>query len=190
MSRKTPKGSRQKILDFFLANIGSVVDKEQIREASGNVSEWARRTRELRTEQGYQILTHRDRANLKPGEYLLETDKRLPIMARQISAETRAYVLDRNGFTCQTCGSAAGDTDPTNPNRTVRLTIGHIVDKSKGGSDDRNNLRAQCSSCNEGLQNTALPSPDRVHLLSQVRRATIADQRALLNWLNTKFSDS
>ncbi len=181
------KGSRQKILEYFLANKGIVVNKDQIREASGNVSEWARRTRELRTEQGYQILTHHDRANLRPGEYLMETDKRLPVMARDISAETRAWVLNRNGFTCQACGAAAGDDDPINPNRTVRLTIGHIVDKSKGGSDDRNNLRAQCSACNEGLQNTALPNPDRIHLLSQVRRATIDDQRALLDWLNRKF---
>jgi len=45
-----------------------------------------------------------------------------------------------------------------------------------------------CTNCNEGLQNTALPKPDQVWLLSQVRRATIDDQRAVLGWLKTKFS--
>jgi hypothetical protein len=58
------RGSKQRILDFLLANIGRVIDGEEIREASGNVSEWARRVRELRDEEGYQILTHRDRRDL------------------------------------------------------------------------------------------------------------------------------
>ena len=86
------KGSRQLILDFFLANIGRVIEGEELRQISGNVSEWGRRVRELRDEEGYQILTHRDRADLKPGQYLLETDKRVPAFARSISKETRAYV--------------------------------------------------------------------------------------------------
>jgi hypothetical protein len=72
------KGSRQRILEFLLANIGRVIEGDEIREASGNVSEWARRVRELRDEEGYQILTHRDRRDLKPGQYLLETPRRLP----------------------------------------------------------------------------------------------------------------
>jgi hypothetical protein len=37
------------------------------------------------------------------------------------------------------------------------------------------------------LQNTALPKPDRIHLLSQVRRATLDDQQAVLDWLLGKF---
>jgi hypothetical protein len=37
------------------------------------------------------------------------------------------------------------------------------------------------------LQNTAPPKPDRIHLLLQVRRATIDDQEALLDWLSKKF---
>lgn len=180
-------GSRQRILDFLLANIGRIISGEEIRAASGNVSEWARRLRELRNEEGYQILSHRDRSDLKPGQYLLETDKQLPAFARDISKETRAYVLERNGYTCQMCGLAAGDPDPYDPTRTVRLTMGHIIDKSKGGADTPGNLRAICTNCNEGLQNIAPPKPDRIHLLSQIRRATVDDQLAVLDWLETKF---
>ena len=73
-------------------------------------------------------------------------------------------------------------------NPTVRLTMGHIKDKSKGGDDEPTNLRAVCTNCNEGLQNAALPKPDQVYILSQVRRATIDDQRALLEWLLGKFN--
>lgn len=159
----------------------------EIRRASGDVSEWARRLRELRDEEGFEILSHKDRANLKPGHYILASTKLRPAFARSISKETRAFVLERNGYTCQMCGLSAGDPDPFRLSRTVRLTIGHILDKSKGGKDDPGNLRAVCTNCNEGLQNTAPVKPDRVWLLSQVRRATISDQQALLEWLKQKF---
>lgn len=188
MARTPPKsGSKKLILDYLLANMGRVIEGEELRKASGNVSEWARRVRELRTEDGYQILTHRDLSELKPGQYRLDTDKRLPIFPRSISKETRAYVLERNGYTCQMCGLAAGDPDPFDLTRTVRLTLGHIIDKSKGGADTPNNLRAVCTNCNEGLQNTAPPKPDRLVLMANLRRATIDDQLYALEWLERKF---
>lgn len=86
------------------------------------------------------------------------------------------------------CGLAAGDPDPLHPGQKVRLTMGHIIDKSKGGLDRPENLRATCTNCNEGLQNVAPPKPDRIELLKQVRRATIEDQLHLLKWLETKYA--
>jgi HNH endonuclease len=180
-------GSKQLILEFFLHNIGKVLESRDIQKASGGAVEWARRVRELRNEDGYQILSYKDRADLKPNQYLMETIERVPAFARGISKETRAWVLERNGYTCQMCGVAAGDPDPFAGNRTVRLTMGHILDKSKGGDDTPQNLRAVCTNCNEGLQNTALPKPGRIHLLAQIRRATIQDQEAVLDWLLQKF---
>jgi hypothetical protein len=181
------KSSKQLILEYFLANLGKTLESRDIQAASGGAVEWARRVRELRNEEGYQILSHKDRADLKPNQYLLETTKRTPAFKRNISKETRAWVLERNGYTCQMCGVAAGDPDPLGGDRTVRLTMGHIVDKSKGGEDSPQNLRAICTNCNEGLQNTSLPKPDQVHLLAQVRRATIDNQKVLLKWLLQKF---
>ncbi len=180
-------GSRDKIREHLLKNVGKILNGRELREAGGGVSEWARRIRELRDEHGYQILTHKDRDDLKPGQYILITNKRLPAFARGISKETRARVLERNGFTCQMCGAAAGDRDEFHPGRTIRLTMGHIIDKSKGGSDTIENLRAVCTNCNEGLQNTSLPKPNRIELLKQIRRGTIDDQRAALKWLLSKF---
>ena len=143
--------------------------------------------RELRTEEGYQILTHNDRANLKPGDYLLESAKPQPAFARAISKETRAFVLDRNGFTCQMCGAVAGEPHPYDVSRKTRLHIGHIIDKSLGGSDDASNLKAICSICNEGAANVTLQRPDLAKLLVQVRRATALDQLEMLRWLQLKF---
>ncbi|MCI0418729.1 MAG: HNH endonuclease [Acidobacteria bacterium] len=181
------KGSKQLILDFLLQNAGRIITSRELQEASGWKAEWARRLRELRDEEGWPILSHKDRADLKPGEYLLESTKRKPAFQRAISKETRSRVLERNGYTCQMCGAAAGDQDPFNPARTLRLTIGHIFDKSKGGDDSPGNLRAVCSNCNEGLQNTSPPKASLVHLLSQIRRATIDDQKSVLDWLLKKF---
>ncbi len=189
MTKKATKsGSKKKILDFLLLNVGRVIQGKEIFAASEGASEWARRVRELRDEEGYCILTNKDRADLKQGEYLLETTKRRPALPREISKETRAYVLERNGYTCQMCGLAAGDKDPFHQGRTIRLAMGHILDKSKGGADTPQNLRAVCSNCNEGLQNTAPPKPDQIHLLAQLRRATIGDQLAVLVWLEGKFN--
>jgi HNH endonuclease len=182
-------GARDQIRLFLLKNLNRVIEGPELRKASGNISEWARRVRELRDEEGYQILTHKDRADLKPGQYMLLTDKRVPAFSRGISKEVRARVLDRNGHTCQMCGAAAGDRDPFHPSRTIRLTMGHIIDKSKGGKDIFSNLRVECTNCNEGLQNTSLPKPSLIELLKQIRRATLNDQRAVLDWLLTKFKD-
>ena len=181
-------GSKAKILDFLLNNIGRVIEHDELQRASGNAAEWARRVRELRDEEGYQILSHKDRADLKPGQYLLETAKRVPAFTRGISKETRAFVLERNGYTCQMCGLGASDPDPFNATRKVRLVMGHIIDKVKGGSDDPGNLRAVCSSCNEGLQNSAPAKPDRLNLMKTIRRAKVEDQLHALEWLETKYA--
>lgn len=186
---QAPKGARAKLRAYFLANIGRVMDATELRPVAGNISEWARRVRELRTEEGFLILTHNDRADLKPGEYLLETAKPQPAFARGISKETRAFVLDRNGFTCQMCGAVAGEPHPYDPTRKTRLHIGHVIDKSLGGSDDASNLKAICSVCNEGAANVTLQRPDLNKLLVQVRRATAVDQRELLKWLKVKFNE-
>lgn len=181
------KNSKTKILEFLLAHQGQVVTSAQLQKASGNVAEWARRLRELRDEEGYRILSNKDRADLKPGQYVLLDDHRTPAFRREISKETRALVLERNGYTCQMCGLGAGDPDPYHPGRTIRLTMGHIIDKSKGGDDSIQNLRAICSNCNEGLQNAAPAKPSFINLKSQLRRATQEDQMEILKWLCMKF---
>ena len=188
MSKKAPKGkgSRAKLRDFFTENVGKVLNSDTLREVAGT-SEWARRVRELRNEEGMNIVTHNDRSELKPGEYFLVNLKPLPAFERNISKETRAFVLDRNGFTCQMCGVAAGEPHPYDAGRKTRLHIGHITDKTMGGEDDPSMLRALCSVCNEGASNLTLNRPQAIKLLAQVRRAPTADQLDILKWIIQKF---
>lgn len=179
-------GARAKLREHFNANVGKVLEVNKLREIAGGITEWARRVRELRNEEGMNIVTHNDRSNLKPGQYMLVDLKLLPAFERGISKETRAYVLDRNGFTCQMCGIAAGETHPFDGRKT-RLHIGHIIDKSMGGTDDHSNLRAICSVCNEGAANITLERPAAAKLLAQIRRAPGSEQIKVLEWLINKF---
>lgn len=182
-------GARAKLRAHFLANLGRVMTSDELQEVAGGITEWGRRVRELRNEEGYKILTHNDRSDLKPGQYLLEDPKPQPAFERAISKETRAFVLDRNGFTCQMCGAVAGEPHPYDPSRNTRLHLGHIIDKSQGGTDDASNLRALCSVCNEGASNLTLDRPTAQKLLIQVRRARGIEQVAVLEWLVNKYPD-
>jgi hypothetical protein len=181
------KGARQKLREYFLAHVGKVIDAYTLRKAAGGITEWARRVRELRQLEGMNIQTDKDDSSLKPGEYRLVDTKPMPVFSEGISKEDRAFVLDRNGFTCQMCGAGAGEPHSTNPNMKTRLHIGHILDLSKGGTNDPSNLRALCSVCNEGAQNMTLPKPTSLWLLQQVRRAGGVEQLDVLKWLVRKY---
>lgn len=185
-------GSKKLIRQFLLENIGRVVTSDELRSAAAGASEWARRLRELRDEEGWPIRSHNDNAGLKPGEYVLEAPppaKKDVAFARSISSKLRAEVLDRNGFTCQMCGITPTDIDPQT-GRRARMHIGHIVDKSLGGRDELSNLRTLCSTCNQGAKNVTSERPTALWLLAQVRRAGQDEQRAVYEWLGKKFGEA
>lgn len=192
MSKERRLGSKERIRRFLAENLGRIIESEEIKMASGGASEYARRTRELREDEGWPIETHHDRADLRPGQYFVAS---LPLtrpdvtFKRDISAALRAQVLARNGFTCQMCGLCPGEIDPET-GRKVRLHLGHIKDKSLGGKDELNNLRALCSTCNQGAKNLTPEKPTTIWLLSQVRKSGVAEQKAVFDWLVKKFGDS
>ncbi|MDR0848168.1 MAG: HNH endonuclease [Propionibacteriaceae bacterium] len=179
-------GARAKLRHYFLDHVGEVLTSDTLREVAG-ISEWARRVRELRNDEGYQILSHHDRSDLKPWEYVLEDPSPQQGYARTMSKELRAEILDRDGHTCQSCGAVAGEPHPYD-GRVTRLQIGHIKDKSMGGTDEPSNLVALCSVCNEGASNITLDRPTWLKLEVQIRRATRDDQLKVLGWLVRKYS--
>lgn len=173
---------------FLLERIGRVVTTRELYEVSGHQTEYARRLRELREDEGWKIESHNDTPDLKPGEYRLAEPPPAnpPRFARNISNRLRATVLERNGFTCQMCGLAANDIDPSN-NRRVTLHIGHIVDKQHGGRDELGNLRALCRRCNQGAKHLTQEPPSWTWLMGQIRRAKISDQQKAYKWLSEKL---
>ena len=184
------KSSKQALLEHLLANVGKVFVSRELQKVAGGAVEFGRRLRELRAE-GWDIQTHRDSADLSPGQWRLNKKRKDKAIAfaRGISREMRARVLERNGFTCQMCGVAAGDIHEHN-HRPARLQIGHIVDRSKGGEDEPHNLRALCSVCNEGSQNIKPAPPKARDLLVAVRRAGLSEQKSVYEWLKKKLGDT
>ncbi len=67
-----PKGAKPRMLEYLKSVQGHVVDKDELAGVAG-ISEWARRLRELRVEDGWPISSATSRDDLKPGEYRLES---------------------------------------------------------------------------------------------------------------------
>ena len=57
-------------------------------------------------------------------------------------ANTKAYVLTRDGYLCQQCKGKSKDQ---------RLEVHHIVFRSQQGSDEEANLLTLCKTCHDGL---------------------------------------
>jgi hypothetical protein len=179
-------GARDRIRDFFLKNVGNIVSTDAISKVA-RIHDYQRRIRELRNEEGLQILSHKDRHDLKPGQYVLETKKQLPVIGRGISHQLRTEIMERNGFTCQICGSTANDPDTFNPSRKLRLHIDHVRPVSQGGTNDRENLRVLCSACNEGKSNLQPASESTKNLLARIRKADRQTQRAIFEALKKTY---
>lgn len=61
---------------------------------------------------------------------------KLPLSKMRVMRPSRALVYKRDGHKCQYCGS------------TRRLTIDHVLPRSRGGGNTWDNLVVACSSCN------------------------------------------
>lgn len=179
-------GARDRLRDFFLDHVGEVVDQYTLSDVAG-ISEWARRVRELREDEGYQIHSHNDDPTLKQGQYRLVSEERLPPRDKHaVDQTTRARILLRNGYTCQLCGAAAGDPDEVHPGRKVRLHVHHV---DPDGETIDSNLQTLCNCCNDGLSNVSRP-PGTIDLLRTVRRASRKEQLEVYEWLQGKFEKS
>src|SRR5438045_3166763 len=129
------KSVKKRIEALFLDNIGKVITREQILEVAkdpqtGKEPEnWHQRLSELRTDDGYTILSWRNRGDLKVQEYLMpNTDKRASASKRTRPTDaTWLAVLKRARYRCEwneggnKCRLAHGDRDPVGGG-TVKLT--------------------------------------------------------------------
>lgn len=125
---------------------------EMRRSLNTDAEQFQRRQRDLR-DWGWVFDSYQDDPSLAMGQYRLKekgwwTGSTGPKPAsRTIKGSTRRKMLARDGSRCVICGYGAGETyEDGSP---VRLTAGHIVPRSHGGSNDLDNLQTECSRCNE-----------------------------------------
>lgn len=145
---------RDRILRYLRKNVGKMVSGEELRYVANKKSEWARRTRELRTEHGWPISTKSNgRPDLPVGTYLLERDRQMPQHDRVIKDNVRRAVLLRDNYSCQMegCGWNHKLWNPSDPRH---LEAHHIKHHSKGGSNAADNLITYCNVCHDGVHRT------------------------------------
>lgn len=139
---------RDRILEFFKANVERPVTNEELRYVAGDKTEWARRVRELRTEFGWQIVTQNTgNPELPVGSYVLQTLEQLPEHDRHIPDEVKARVLERDGFACVTCNWSYAKRIPSDPRQ--RLEFHHKQHHAKKGANDDANLITLCNVCHD-----------------------------------------
>jgi len=145
--RKKNTGSRAKILEFLLKNIKKPITGEELRYVTNNRTEWARRVRELRTEEGWQITTHATgRPDLPIGSYVLESNRQSPAHDRKISDPVRRAVLVRDNYACTKCGWSQKQWNPADPRH---LELHHVKAHVKGGANTADNLITLCNICHD-----------------------------------------
>jgi len=143
--RRKKAGVKDKLLEFLKLNIGHPVTGEELRYVANGRSEWARRIRELRTEDGWLVSTRTSgRPDLAIGTYVLENEDQLPPHDRKISDRVRGEVLFRDDYKCQTCGWNQSKWSVSNPRH---LELHHITHHAKGGANSVKNLITLCTTC-------------------------------------------
>lgn len=146
--RKGVGGSKTKILQFLKENVGKVVTTEELAYVSGDKSEFGRRTRELRTEEGYAVATRfTGRPDLNAGEYVLLTLERVAEPHdRHISSDVQREVYERDNNSCQQCGWNIAKWTTADPRI---LELHHLTAHVARGSNSADNLLVLCSYCHD-----------------------------------------
>ncbi len=176
--------SLDKLRDLLLTNVGKPVSIKRIEAMIG--STWANELNHLRIVEGLHILVSSTRMHGVTSLVLVSRAPKPTFKPNVAESLRRSESVWRELYCCQ-CGAAPGESDEYHPQRSVRMTIGYILDLSQGGRDDPSNLKAICSVCNEGAANLTPDRPSAIKLLSQLRRAKASDQIAVLQWLINKF---
>jgi hypothetical protein len=134
----TQKSVKKRIEALFLDNIGKILTRENIIKAATNPDtgkqpeNWHQRLSELRTDEGYTILSWRNRGELKVQEYLMPNKKKRAGAGKRVrpTDSTWLSVLKRAKYSCEwnesglVCGLKDGDIDPIGGGR-IKLTPDH-----------------------------------------------------------------
>lgn len=164
--RKSDLSVQNKILKYLRANVGKEVTGEELTYLAKNRSEWARRVRELRTEQGWPVATQSSgRSDLPVGVYVLESDKQAKVHDRKIPDPIRIQALDRDQYRCRQCNWNHKNSNPADKVRNL-LELHHIEHHASGGSNTLENLITLCNVCHDDVHRGNISSIDLITLIS------------------------
>ncbi|MFG1487729.1 HNH endonuclease [Oceanospirillum sp. HFRX-1_2] len=156
--RKRKVGVKIKLIDYFRANIGKKITGEELKYLANNASEWPRRVRELRTEEGWPIVTRATgRPDLPVGVYVLEEDRQAEVHDRKIPDIVRIKVLERDQFSCRCCNWNPETKNSADKYRSM-LELHHIEHHANGGENTEENLITLCNLCHDEVHRGKISS--------------------------------
>jgi HNH endonuclease len=148
---------RNRLLRYLRESVGKPVTGEELRYVAKGATEWGRRTRELRTEEGWPVTTRNSgRPDLPVGFYMLEANRQSPPHDRRIPDLERVSVLERDSFQCRCCGWEPTLRKKGDP-RSV-LELHHIEHHAEGGSNEKDNLITLCNVHHDEVHRKSLNS--------------------------------
>jgi len=164
--RKNNAGVKSKIIDYFLKNVGKEVTGEELKYLANDRSEWPRRVRELRTEEGWPIATKvSGRPDLNVGIYVLEEDRQAEVHDRKIPDPVRIGVLERDDYSCCNCGWNHQNRNEADRFRNL-LELHHIEHHAKGGKNLLENLITLCNICHDEVHRGNISSEKLLSLIT------------------------
>lgn len=148
--RRSGEGSRSRVLAYLRENVDRVVTTEELAYVAKDAKEFARRARELRTEQGYLVATKfTGRPDLKIGQYVLESlDRIIQPHDRSIPDAIQKLVYERDSNLCRSCGWSRDRWTRSDPRI---LELHHIQEHAAGGANTQENLVVLCSKCHDDV---------------------------------------
>jgi hypothetical protein len=199
------KTVKKRIEALFLDNIGKVLTNEQIQQAAydpekGRAPEnWHQRLSELRTDDGYTILSWRDRKDLSMGEYMMPSAEKRKKARKRITPSSKTWkaVLERANYRCewneggQICGLKEGDIDPIGGG-TVVLTPDHKKPHSIGEDFDPDNpddWQALCARHQVTKKNYWDNTTGKLNIRAILQAASHKEKQAAYEFLREYFRD-
>ena len=105
------------------------------------------------------------------------------MLSGSINQQAREHILRQHEHTCQACGANAKDVGGED-----KMCVGFIPRNDSSLTLADTDLKTLCPDCDEGFANATLFSRmSAAKLLKEIRRATVSDQIAVLDWLLKKF---
>ncbi|MGV0596365.1 HNH endonuclease [Mycolicibacterium porcinum] len=181
----------------FNKSVGETFTTREARAALGEQyrpnddEHFQRRLRQLRKD-GWDIPSSKYDASLTREQYRVDKFGWYPGCGHErktrpsVSKRKTRAIFDRDGWRCVVCGAGSGEPRPSNSDKAVRLTIGHVLSDNYGGSADIRNLRTECSDCNEPIRSEGKKPETPEELETAIRALKKADRLRLAQWIESR----
>ena len=195
----TQKSIKQRIEALFLDNIGKIITREQIIEVAidpktkKQPENWHQRLSELRTDNGYKILSWRNRGWLRVEEYLMLSSEKRPNAGKRVKPNKNTWeeILKRSNNACEwaegneICGLKQDDIDPVGGGK-VKLTPDHKSPHSINpytDPEDINQWQALCGRHQVMKKNYWDSNTGKMNVYAIIQSSTMEEKEIVFRFL-------